>query len=258
MADLIETRQRGRLLRIALNRPEKRNALSVELCRQLVNALDHAAADTGVGAVLLTANGKSFCAGMDLHEVLSVEAGEISRVQEQLFTVGARMTTPIVAAVHGAALAGGTGLVANCHVAVAAEDAVFGLTEIRIGLWPFLIFRSMAAAVGERRAVEFALTGRTFGAAEARECGLVHEIASPAGLEERATRIATQLAHASPAAVRSGLMFVQEIRDRDWRQAGEIARNVRNQYFQTSDFREGVRAFQEKREPQWPSLGREA
>jgi enoyl-CoA hydratase/carnithine racemase len=166
------------------------------------------------------------------------------------------MTTPIVAAVHGAALAGGTGLVANCHVVVAADDAVFGLTEIRIGLWPFLIFRSVAGAVGERRAVEFALTGRTFGAAEARDCGLVHEIAAPADLEERATRIGLRLANASPAAVRSGLMFVQEIRHRDWHQAGEIARNVRNQLFQSPDFHEGVKAFHEKREPQWPSLGR--
>ena len=254
MAELIEIRQQGRLLRIALNRPEKRNALSVELCRRLVTALDHAAADAHVGAILLTANGKSFCAGMDLHEVLSVEAGEISRVQEQLFTVGMRIATPIVAAVQGAALAGGTGLVANCHVVVAADDAVFGLTEIRIGLWPFLIFRSMAAAVGERRAMELALTGRRFGAAEARECGLVHEIAAPAELEERAAHIAGLLAQASPAAIRSGLMFVREIRDREWRQAGEIARNVRDQFFQTSDFREGVRAFQEKREPRWPSL----
>jgi enoyl-CoA hydratase/carnithine racemase len=256
MADLIETRQQGRLLRIALNRPDKRNALNIELCHQLVLALDHAAADPHVGAVLIAANGKSFCAGMDLKEVLSAEAGEISRVQEQLFTIGVRMTTPIVAAVQGAALAGGTGLVANCHVVVAADDAVFGLTEMRIGLWPFLIFRPVAAAIGERRAVELALTGRTFGAAEARDCGLVHEVAAPADLEERATRIGLLLANASPAAVRSGLMFVQEIRHRDWHQAGEIARNVRNQLFQSPDFHEGVKAFHEKREPRWPSLGR--
>src|SRR5215468_4883780 len=141
MADLIETDRQGRLLRITLNRPDKRNALNIELCRQLVVALERAAADAHVGAVLLTAKGKAFCAGMDLTEVLAADTAEIHRVQEQLFTIGVRSTIPVVAAVHGAALAGGTGLVANCHVVVAAEDALFGLTEVRIGLWPFLIFR---------------------------------------------------------------------------------------------------------------------
>jgi enoyl-CoA hydratase/carnithine racemase len=256
MADLIETDRQGRLLRITLNRPDKRNALNIELCRQLVVALERAAADAHVGAVLLTAKGKAFCAGMDLTEVLAADTAEIHRVQEQLFTIGVRSTIPVVAAVHGAALAGGTGLVANCHVVVAAEDALFGLTEVRIGLWPFLIFRPVAAAVGERRAVELALTGRTFGAWEARDYGLVHEIAAPADLEQRAAEIGFVLANSSPTAVRSGLMFVQEIQHCDWRQVGEIARLARNRVFEGPDFHEGVRAFQEKRAPQWPSLGK--
>ena len=86
----------------------------------------------------------------------------MNALHEQLFTIGVRLEKPMVAAVHGAALGGGTGLVANCHVVVALRDAAFGLTEIRLGLWPFLVFRAVAAALGERRAMELALTGRVF------------------------------------------------------------------------------------------------
>ena len=254
MTDLLEVNREGRLLRITLNRPEKRNALSIELCHQLVITLDHAAADPHVGAILLSANGKSFCAGMDLSEILAADLKEASRVQEQLFSVSTRLTTPIVAAVQGAALAGGTGLVANCHVVIASEDATFGLTEIRLGLWPFLIFRSVALAIGERRATELALTARILNAQEAHGYGLVSEVCAGDALGAHAAEIARRLAYASPTAVRSGLMFVQEIRQRDSHQAAEFARSIRMQVLEGGDFQEGVHAFQEKREPRWPSL----
>ena len=186
MSESLQISREGRFLHLALNRPERRNALNMDLCNALGAALEEAEQDPRVGAVLLSGNGKSFCAGMDLHEVLSPGGGDINEAHERIFTSGIRMTKPLIAAVHGAALAGGTGLVANCHVVVAAEDATFGLTEIRIGLWPFVIFRTIAAALGQRRATELALTGRIFAAAEAREYGLVHHIVEPAVLMQRA------------------------------------------------------------------------
>ena len=198
-------------------------------------------------------NGKSFCAGMDLHEVLTPVSGEINTVHERIFTAGLILTKPLIAAVHGSALAGGTGLVANCHVVVAADDAIFGLTEIRIGLWPFVIFRTVAAAVGERRATELALTGRTFGAAEARDYGLVHEIVEPAGLLGRAREVAAGIAKFSPTAIRAGLGFVRAAHGKGWEDAGALARQARNEVFRSADFHEGIKAFQEKREPRWPS-----
>ncbi|MBZ5576593.1 MAG: enoyl-CoA hydratase/isomerase family protein [Acidobacteriia bacterium] len=252
MSDVLQTHHDGRLLRIALNRPEKRNALNVQLCRELVHTLERAEQDPSVGAILLTGNGKCFCAGMDLSEVASGDTGEITAIQEQLFTIGSRLGKPLVAAVQNAALAGGTGLAANCHIVMAREDAVFGLTEIRLGLWPFVVFRSVSAAVGERRAVELALTGRIFGASEAKEMGLVHEVTPH--LEGRATELALALAESSPTALRSGLTFVQEVRGRDWKTAGEIARRIRDEVFESKDFREGLQAFLEKRAPRWPSL----
>ena len=255
MSDLLETNRQGRLLRLVLNRPEKRNALNAQLCRDLVIALDHADRDPGVGAILLSGNGKHFCAGMDLTEVSAERAGEINTAQEQLFTVGARIGKPLVGAVQGAALGGGMGLAANCHIVVAHGDAIFGLTEIRLGLWPFLVFRTLSTGLGERRTVELSLTGRTFGAQEAREMGLVHEVAS--NLEERAVELAASLAESSPTAIRSGLSFVHEVRGRDWKTAGEIARRIRDDVFESEDFAEGRRAFQEKRAPRWPSLRQE-
>lgn len=255
MNEILEVTRQGRVLRLSLNRPEKRNALSAELCRELVRGIEDAAGDHSVGAILLTATGPAFCAGMDLQEVGAVSSTEaINQAQEFLFTLGASLSKPLIAAVRGPALGGGAGLVANCHIVVASEDARFGLTEIRLGLWPFLVFRSVAAALGERRTVELALTGRTFAAAEARQMGLIHEISPDP--EARAAEIAAEVAGFSPTAILSGMTFVQEARGLDWRAAGDIARQVRDEVFRSEDFREGLRAFREKRAPQWPSLNR--
>src|SRR6185369_13624185 len=158
MNDVLQTRQEGRVLRLWLNRPAKRNALTAELCHDLVHTLDRASQDNTVGAILLAGRGESFCAGMDLEELAESDVDAISSAQELLFTVNARLTKPLVGAVHGAAVAGGTGLVANCHLVVATENATFGLTDINLGLWPFVIFQAVSEAVGERRAVALALT----------------------------------------------------------------------------------------------------
>jgi enoyl-CoA hydratase/carnithine racemase len=251
MSNLIELSQHGRVQRIALNRPDKHNALSSEMCRELVDAINRANRAPRVGAMVLAANGESFSAGMDLKELGVISVETINNVHEQLFTLTMRLGTPLVAAVNGAAMGGGTGLVANCHIVVAGEKAKFGLTEIRLGLWPFLVFRAMHAAVGERRAVELALTGRLFDVNEAREMGLVHEIA--ADPDARAMEIADGLAKSSPTAVRSGLDFVQEVRNKDWETAGNIAHRIRDELFRSADFQEGLRAFREKRPPKWPS-----
>ena len=253
MSESLQISRQGRVLRLALNRPERRNALNMDLCSALGAALEEGENDASVGAVLLSGNGKSFCAGMDLHEVLSPGGGDINEVHERIFSVGIRMTKPLVAAVQGAALAGGTGLTANCHIVVAADDATFGLTEIRIGLWPFVIFRTVVAALGQRRATELALTGRIFGAVEAREYGLVHQVVEPAVLMERAQDIAGAIAEASPTAIRAGLAFVRDARGKSWEEAGDLARRMRNEVFRSADFQEGIRAFQERRPPRWPS-----
>ncbi|MGA2136980.1 MAG: enoyl-CoA hydratase-related protein [Bryobacteraceae bacterium] len=255
MSETLEISRRGRVLDLALNRPDRRNALNMELCTALGNAFEQAENDASVGAILLSGNGKAFCAGMDLHEVLAPAAGPVNELHERIFTAGMRMTKPLVAAVHGPALAGGTGLAANCHIVVAADDATFGLTEIRIGLWPFVIFRTIVAALGQRRATELALSGRIFGAAEAREYGLVHQVVEAASLLQQAQEITAAIAEASPTAIHAGLAFVRDARGKSWEEAGDLARQRRTEVFHSADFQEGIRAFQEKRRPRWPSYG---
>jgi enoyl-CoA hydratase/carnithine racemase len=241
----LELVTQGRILHVVLNRPEKRNALTATMCRDLVQTLDAAVRDPAVRVVLLEARGKSFCAGMDLAEIAPSTTHEITTAQETLFTIGTRMNKPLIGAVQGAALGGGTGLVANCHIAIAAEGATFGLTEIRLGLWPFLVHRAVSLAVGERRALEMALTGRTLDAAEASTLGLVHEVAADA--QVRAQEIATAIAAWSPTALRSGLEFIREARGKDWSDAGRIAARMRNEVFESEYFREAVKAFRERK-----------
>lgn len=250
----IVTAREERVLRVTLNNPDKRNALNHEMCEQLLAAVRAAGGDAEVGCVLLDAAGPVFCAGMDLDDATAPDAAERTALHEPLFSMIVDSEKPIVAAVQGAALGGGLGLVANAHVALAAQGAQFGLTEMRLGLWPFLIYRAMTLAVGERRATELSLTARVFGTTEALQLGLVHEVTPPFELEDRATAIARGIANSSPVAIRAGLELVRRGRGLGWQEAIGLASDLRTEVLRGEDFAEGVRAFREKRRPRWPSM----
>lgn len=252
---LVLVEREGRVLRITLNREDKRNALSAEMCESIVNAVEDAGSDPAAGAVLIDSRGPVFCAGMDLVEAVSPRAAELTAIHEKLFTLGVRATVPIVVAVEGPALGGGVGLVANGHIVVAAQGSSFALTEIRIGMWPFVIFRSLSLALGERRAVALSLSGRVFSAQEALQFGLVHEVAPAIEAGDRATAIAHYLGELSPETIERGLAFVRESRDLADTDAVALAARCRALNFASPDFAEGVRAFHEKRKPSWPSRG---
>ena len=245
--------QEGRVRRITMARPEKRNALSIEMCEALLTAFDDAAADPGTGCILLDAQGKVFCSGMDLDEAL--EHGPMGglEVHERLFTVGSRIAKPIVAAVQGPALAGGIGLLCNAHVVVAAMGTNFGITELRIGMFPFVIFRAVAAAIGERHALELSLTARVFQTDEALRIGLIHQAAPEFELDDRASALAHTMAGYSAAVMGFGLAYVNQARGLSVEAAGQLARSLRTQVFQHPDYAEGVKAFKEKRRPEWPA-----
>ncbi len=241
---MILTTQHGRVCHIALNRPEKRNALNTQLCTDLVAALDAADADPGTGAIVLSGNGPAFCAGMDLKDSLTADPVALAEIHERLYSTINRLHKPLIAAVQGAALAGGTGLVANAHIAIAHPDARFGLTEIRIGLWPVLIFRAVEMAIGERRTVELSLSGREFNAHQAEQYGLIHEVAIIPLV--RALELGKQIAGYSGTALSSGLEYARQIRGCDWETAGKIGAKLREGLLESAEYRASVEAFLNK------------
>jgi len=224
------------------------------MCEELLAAFDDAVTDAATGCILLDAEGKVFCSGMDLDEALEHGPQGGLEVHERLFTVGSRIAKPIVTAVQGPALAGGIGLLCNSHVVVAAMGTNFGITELRVGMFPFVIFRAVAAAIGERRALELSLTARVFQTDEALRMGLIHQAAPEFELDDRASALAHTIAGHSPEVTRLGLGYVNEARGLPPEEAGRLAREARTAVFQHPDYAEGVRAFQEKRRPVWPSI----
>jgi len=246
--------QKRRVLHLVLNRTEKRNALNSEICTGIVRAVKAAQEDPHVGSILISAEGQVFSAGMDLDEAMHPAGADLESIHEELFTIGINSLKPIVIAVNGAALGGGLGLVAQGHIVIASEGAMFGLTEIRVGLWPFLIYRSVELALGARRTLELSLLGRAFPAQDALQWGLVHQICPPAETAHRANAVARELSKASPAAIAAGMRYWRDSRHRSWKEAGELAALLRKQLIESGDFREGYAAFKEKRNPRWPSM----
>lgn len=243
----LEVAQYGRVLEITLNRPDKRNALSHDMCAGLVSLCEDT--DASVGAIVWKSKGAVFCSGMDLEDA-TIGATEI---HGRLFTLGQRVRKPIIAAIGGPALGGGLGLVANSHIAVAAHGAQFGLTEIRVGMWPFVIYPAIERVFGPRRTLELALSSKIFNTPEAMAWGLIAEVVPPVELDDRVDAIANALANASAETIARGLGFVAALPGQPLNEQIALALNVRAEQFSSRDFAEGVKAFQEKRPPLWPS-----
>jgi methylglutaconyl-CoA hydratase len=241
---------------ITLNRPDKRNAISYELIDDLTAALKKSAASSA-HVMILTGAGSVFCAGMDLENLKNLigrsdeENLKDSATMAGLFRLLYDFAKPSIAAVNGAAIAGGTALATLCDFTLAVPEAKFGYTEVRIGFVPGIVSSYLIANVGEKRARELLLTGRLFGAQEAHRLGLVTEIVAPEQLLPRAHELARQLLENSPASLRvtKRLLsnYTQEQIDRQVAQAVKDNAAIR----QTADFKEGVSAFLEKRKPHW-------
>jgi methylglutaconyl-CoA hydratase len=241
---------------ITLNRPDKRNAVSFALVDELMTALDEIERSSAQ-VVILTGEGKAFCAGLDLEEL----KGLLGKTHEENIADSSRMAQtfrriydfpmPTIAAVNGAAIAGGTGFATMCDFTLAVPEAKFGYTEVRIGFVPAIVSSMLVWQVGHKIARDLLLTGRLFDAAEAHRYGLVNEVVEPARLMERAKELAAQLMENSPSSMRSTKQllngYIAEQLDHQINQAVQDNARIRT----TADFREGIASFLEKRKPRW-------
>ena len=245
----------GLIRTITLYRPERRNALTPEMQDELIAAF----ADTGSARVVLLAGaGESFCAGLDL-DVLKQMAGlskEQHRVEAErtarMFRALWECDVPTIALVHGAAMAGGTGLATLCDFTLAAPEAQFGYTEARIGFVPALVSAYLSLQVGDKTARSLLLTARRFGAEEAHRMGLVTEVVPREELQARAQALAAELLTLSPESLRATKQLLRAQQAAGLDAALSLAMDANAASRQTADFREGVAAFVEKRKPVWP------
>jgi len=262
----IATSAEGPVLRLTLDRPDKRNPIGPDTCGELVHALAGAAADPSVRVVVLTGAGAVFSAGGDLSRLAGASAdrpaqgaGDApgspaparSASLVELLTAMHELGKPIIAMVNGHALAGGLGLVVACDLALASEQATFGTTEIRVGLWPMMISAEIARSIGRKQALELMLTGKRISAAEALAAGLINRVVPAESLEAETMALARELADLSPATIALGLRAFYRSQDMELGAALRFLEGELGRVLALEDAREGLTAFLQKRKPVW-------
>src|ERR1700732_1698277 len=246
----------GEIAKITLNRPDKRNAINTQMIAELQSALD-AIEKSHSRVVIVTGAGKAFCAGMDLEMLAAIakqspsENQEDSRRMAKMFRRIWSFSKPLIAAVNGAALAGGCGIATLCDFTLAVPEAKFGYTEVKIGFLPAIVSVFLTRQIGDKQARNLLLTGRLVEAAEALSLGLITEIVPRERLMQRARELADVLIAASPVSLTRAKRLLTSAAaasvDADLERA--ILENARIRC--TADFKEGLASFLEKRKPVW-------
>jgi methylglutaconyl-CoA hydratase len=246
----------GEIAKITLNRPDKRNAVTTAMIAEILTALD-VIEKSHTRVVIVTGAGKAFCAGMDLEMLAAIAKQSPAENQEDSRRIAKMLRRiwsfprPLIAAVNGAAYAGGCGIATLCDFTLAAPEAKFGYTEVKIGFLPAIVSVFLTRQIGEKRSRDLLLTGRIIDAAEAKEFGLVTEVVPAERLLDRAHELASELIAASPNSLTRAKHLLTSAAapglDQDLERA--ILENARIRC--TPDFKEGVASFLEKRKPVW-------
>ncbi|MBS0315821.1 MAG: enoyl-CoA hydratase/isomerase family protein [Proteobacteria bacterium] len=249
--ELIE-RRHGGVLWLTINREARRNAISPGVLAGLTEALTRANADRSVRAIVLTGAGdKAFCAGADLAtgQSFKFDYSEPTQNIANLFRLTRQLNVPLIARVNGACMAGGMGLMAMCDLAVAAPHAIFGLPEVKVGLFPAQVLSVLHGLIGARALAELCITGEPVTAQQALEIGLINRVSDD--LDAGVQALLNRLLDKSPAAIRRGLYLMKRIAAMSFEERAAFTESQIGLFALTEDAAEGQAAFREKRKPNW-------
>jgi enoyl-CoA hydratase/carnithine racemase len=244
--------QRGPVLWLTIQREERRNAISHAVVSQMTQAIDAAQADRALRAVVVTGAGtRAFCAGADLQaaQAFTTDYSEPYASLALLLRRAKASNLPLIARVNGACMAGGMGLLAMCDMAVASTHAVFGLPEVKVGVFPAQVLSVLQHLIPRRKLAELCLTGEPLTSAQALECGLVNYVADD--VDAKLDWLLQRLLDKSPAAIRRGLYTMKKIESMAFEEAVAFTESQIALFTLTEDAKEGQQAFQQKRKPQW-------
>lgn len=244
----------GPIAVVTLNRPDRRNALSLALMQELIACLRSISESTDIRAVILAAAGPAFSAGHDLSELRDRGINDYRRVFDvctELMTLIQSIPQPVIAEVQGIATAAGCQLVATCDMAVAVEEARFATPGVRIGLFCTTPMVALTRAVGRKRALEMLMTGKPIDSETAMEWGLINHVVAAERLREETRALAFQIAEASPLTVSIGKQAFYAQIDMDQPKAYAYAKEIMSMNAMAEDAQEGMGAFLEKRKPGW-------
>jgi enoyl-CoA hydratase/carnithine racemase len=243
---------RGQVLWLTITREERRNAMSHGVLSGLAQAIAQAQSERGVRAVVVTGSGsKAFCAGADLQsaQAFTTDYSEPHGHLAQLLRVAKASYVPLIARVNGACMAGGMGLLAMCDLAVASSHAVFGLPEVKVGVFPAQVLSVLQHLIPRRTLVEMCITGEPISSAQALQYGLVNYVDDD--VDAKLSWLLERMLDKSPAAVRRGLYTLKKVETMAFEESMAFTESQIALFTLTDDAREGQRAFQEKRKPVW-------
>jgi methylglutaconyl-CoA hydratase len=252
MAVVLVEKQTPQITIATLNRPERRNSLTIELLTELISAITAAANDAQQRVLILRGAGAAFCTGLDLKEAADqTKAHATAEMVAKTLIAIAETRLVTIAAVHGAAVAGGAGIMSACDFVVAAEKTKIGYPEVRRGLVAGLVMTFLRRQIGERNLRELVLSGELFDAARAKEIGLVNRVVAPDQVLNEAQKFADSVLQGAPKAIAQTKKLIEELWSTSVREDVDLALKHHMQARESEEAREGIAAFNEKRKPNW-------
>ncbi len=247
----------GVTLRVTLDRSDIRNAFNDEMLEDLLEVFQGIRTDSETRVVIVTGEGKTFCAGADLHWMRKVVGSSYAENYEDSLRLAQMLheiytcPKPVIGRINGAAIGGGTGIVAVCDIAISSEDALFAFSETKLGLSPATISPYLLRKMGERNLREYFLTGERFSARKGVELGLLNEAVTPDALDSAVQAKVESILTGGPAALAASKELLREIGHRSIDENGPYTAEVIAKLRTSSEGQEGMNAFLEKRKPRW-------